>query len=253
MIMNRLMQNLLPLSLLAVALIGGAKASSKTAEAAPASKENSAEEAPPASARNSPAGASGLDSLCANHYNQLHLAVGKFEHVKAIIERDRKAGLPELKASLNAKNVTLYEASWGFYYLGLKAIQKDDYPNYIKYMTIAADDYLNPWAMVKLAKVYYYDKAQWKKDFPKAQITTDKDLERSYTYLTLAFVISGEIEKAHQDNSLLTGVASGGLALKDTFEERGVDGFNARKTLQKKRADLLAKAEAYQKMYEKAK
>ncbi len=237
--MNRLTQNPLPLSLLLVALIGCATASSKTAEAAPV--------------RNSPAKTSGLDSLCANHYNQLHLPVGKFEQVKAIIERDRKADIPEIKAGLNAKNVTLYEASWGFYYLGLKAIQKDDYANYIKYMTIAADDYLNPWAMVKLAKVYYYDKAQWKKEFPKADITTDKDLERSYTYLTLAFVISGEIEKAHQDNSLLTGVASGGLALRDTFEGTGVAGFDARKTLQKRRGDLLAKAEAYQKMYEKAK
>ena len=128
MILNRLLQN--PLPLLVVALIGCATAFSKTAEAAPI--------------RHSPDGASGLDSLRVNHYNQLHLPVGKFEQVKAIIERDRRADIPEIRAGLNAKNVTLYEASWGFYYLGLKAIQKDDYANYIKYMTVAADDYLNP-------------------------------------------------------------------------------------------------------------
>ena len=251
--MCRLQQSFLPPFLLVLALSGGVASSARTYAKPRKGQEKAASktDTPASAPRNQPAGASGLDTLCRNHYNALHLTVGKFEQVKAIIERDKKASVQELKNGLNAKNITLYEASWGLYYLGQKSLSNQDFPHFVQYLTVAADDYLNPWAMTLLAKVYFYDKAAWKKQFPQAQITTDKDLERSYTYLALAFVLSGEIEKDHQDNFLLTGVTNGGLAMRDTFEGTGISGFDARRALQKHQQDMLVKAETYKKMYEK--
>ncbi len=193
----------------------------------------------------------GLDRLCNNHYNRLNLPVGKMSDVKQTIDVARKSTPAELKAKLNASKITLEEASWYLYYLGQKAIQNDDYKGYIKYMTVAADDYLNPWAMTKLAKVYYYDKAEWQKQFPKAQITTDKNLEKSYVYLQVAFVIGGEVETDTKDNSILTGVTNGGLALKDTFEGTGVKGFNPQAAITKNKAAMIDKVKTFKRLYEK--
>ena len=251
--MSRLLQNLLPLSLLAFALSGCTPADARTSKNATGGKGHFASECGQPPAPNDTVGKSGLDSLCDNHYNRLRLPIGKFEQVKAIIALNKKSSVKEIKARLNTRKITLYEASWGLYYLGQKSLNDKDYKHFVKYLTIAADDYLNPWAMTLLAKVYFYDKAEWKKQFPDSEITTDKDLERSYTYLSLALVLSGEIEKEHQDNFLLTGVANGGLAMKDTFEGTGISGFDARKTLQKHQRELLGKAEAYKQMYEKGK
>lgn len=193
----------------------------------------------------------GLDRLCNNHYNRLNLPVGKMTDVKQIIDAARKSTPQELKAKLNANNITLQEASWDLYYLGQKSLSDNDFKSFVKYLTVAADDYLNPWAMTLLAKVYYYDKARWQKDFPKAQITTDQNLEKSYTYLQVAFVIGGEIEHDYQDNAILTGVTNGGLALKDTFEGTGVKGFNSQDAINKNKASMLDKVKTFKRLYEK--
>ncbi|MCW3098814.1 MAG: hypothetical protein JWL77_4432 [Chthonomonadaceae bacterium] len=123
-------------------------------------------------------------------------------------------------------------------------------PFLVKYLTVSADDYLNPWAMVLLARVYYYDKAEWQKQFPKAQIPTSKDLEKSYVYLSVAFVIGGEIESDYKDNSILTGVTNGGLALKDTFEGTGVKGFNPQNAINKNKPATIEKVKTFKHLYE---
>jgi len=244
--MSHLIQGIVPAALLIFALSAGIQVAAGADKNLPARQGKFA-------AGNDKSSSSSPDKLCHNHYNELHLKVGKYEEIKAIIDRDKKASVQELTTILSAKNITLDEASWGLYYLGQKSLGNEDFIHFVKYVTAAAADYLNPWAMTLLAKVYYYDKASWQKQFPKANITTDKDLERSYIYLYFAFALSGQIEKLHHDNTILTGVANGGLALKDTFEGTGVSGFDPRKALQKHQKELLAKADAYTKMYEKGK
>ena len=194
-------------------------------------------------------GESALDRLCDNHYNKRGLKSGDFAQVKPIIDSARKATVKELAARLNTPGITLDDASWSLYYLGQKSLGDNDFKSFVKYLTAAADDYLNPWAMTLLAKVYYYDKESWKKNYPAAEITTDRNLDKSYSYLSLAFLIAGQIEQDHHDNSILTGVANGGLALKDTFEGGRVAGFDPRASLAKNKNDLSAKAQAYQKLY----
>jgi hypothetical protein len=193
----------------------------------------------------------GLDRLCNNHYNKLNLPVGKFAQVNQIIDAARKSNPKELKAKLNAGNITLEEASWDLYYLGQKSLGDGDFPSFVKYLTVSADDYLNPWAMVLLAKVYYYDKAEWQKQFPKSQITTDKNVEKSYVYLSVAFVIGGEIDTDYKDNSILTGVTNGGLALKDTFEGTGVKGFDPQAAINKNKPAMIEKVKTFKRLYEK--
>jgi len=92
-----------------------------------------------------------LDRLCNNHYNRLNLPVGKMADVKGIIEVARKSTPAELKAKLNANKITMEEASWYLYYLGQKSLSTDDFKGFVKYLTVSADDYLNPWAMTLLA------------------------------------------------------------------------------------------------------
>jgi len=192
-----------------------------------------------------------LERLCNNHYNRLNLPVGKMADVKGIIEVARKSTPAELKTKLNANKITAEEASWYLYYLGQKSLSTDDFKGFVKYLTVSADDYLNPWAMTLLAKVYYYDKAEWQKQFPKAQITTDRNLEKSYIYLQIAFVIGGEIETDYKDNAILTGVTNGGLALKDTFEGKGVKGFDPQAAINKNKPAMIEKVKTFKRLYEK--
>jgi len=194
-------------------------------------------------------GETALDRLCDNHYNKRGLQPGAYALNKAAIEAAKKATVPELTARLNAPGITATEASWTLYYLGQKSLGTNDYKAFVKYLTVAADDYLNPWAMTLLAKVFYYDKASWKKNYPEADITTDRNLDKSYTYLTLAFVIAGQIEQDHHDNSILTGVANGGLALKDTFEGGRVQGFDVQASLNRNKPEMIARLQAFQKIY----
>jgi len=53
------------------------------------------------------AGDGGIERLCRNHYNQNRLPVGKFERIKSIIDADRTATVPMLKAKLSGGRITL--------------------------------------------------------------------------------------------------------------------------------------------------
>jgi hypothetical protein len=241
--MNRLLKSSLSLCILLAASAG-------TAHAGQNGHSAQAGGAHTVAAKQGPQGG-GLERLCNNHYNRLNLPVGKFASVNQIIDTARKSNPTELKAKLNASNITLEEASWDLYYLGQKSLGDGDFKSFIKYLTVSADDYLNPWAMVLLAKVYYRDKSEWQKQFPKSEITTDRNLEKSYVYLQVAFVIGGEIDTDYKDNSILTGVTNGGLALKDTFEGTGVKGFNPQAAINKNKAAMIEKVKTFKRLYEK--
>ena len=94
--MSHLIQGIVPAALLIFALSAGIQVAAGADKNLPARQGKFA-------AGNDKSSSSSLDKLCHNHYNELHLKVGKYEEIKAIIDRDKKASVQELTTILSAK------------------------------------------------------------------------------------------------------------------------------------------------------
>lgn len=157
-----------------------------------------------------------LAELCDNQYNRHGYAVGDFSDVNEMLASYTKLDQEQLLKTLEQEATTLYEVSYGLYFLSMRYMQQEAYQDGFRYLAIAADDYLNPLAMVKLARLYYHG-AQKMNIPPEVEVSREQDLVRAYYYITLAFQIGGVITDTFGKNKVLDAIVNGGLALLDTF------------------------------------
>jgi hypothetical protein len=157
-----------------------------------------------------------LAEMSDNQYNRHGYDVGDFSEVSQILATYTKFDKEQLLNKLEHEATTLYEVSYGLYFLAMRYMQQEAYQDGFRYLRIAADDYLNPLAMVKLARVYYHG-AQKMNIPPEVEITREEDLVSAYYYITLAFQIGGVITDSFGKNKVLDAIVNSGLALLDTF------------------------------------
>lgn len=157
-----------------------------------------------------------LAEMFDNQYNRHGYAVGDFSQVSQILASYTNWDKEELLNQLEQEAMTLYEVSYGLYCLSMRCMQQEAYQDGFRYLSIAADDYLNPLAMVKLARLYYHG-AQKMNIPPEVLVSREQDLVRAYYYITLAFQIGGVITDTFGKNKVLDAIVNSGLALLDTF------------------------------------
>lgn len=99
----------------------------------------------------------------------------------ALLEEENKE---KLEKRLGKNGLGLIEASYVFHILGIKYFEADDFEKGMLYQHLAADQYLNPLAMVLLARIYSERKETVVEKFPKGVVTDfEQDLSKSYHYL----------------------------------------------------------------------
>jgi tetratricopeptide (TPR) repeat protein len=117
-----------------------------------------------------------LEELEKNHYNKLNLRVEAAldaEGYQKLFEEFQDLHKEEILNRLSTKKLELHKASFGLYYLANAYAVEGDMENALKYHTIAAEDYLNPQSLLKLAELNFHVN----KDYPKAYEYLHQSLE----------------------------------------------------------------------------
>lgn len=133
-----------------------------------------------------------LEELKNNPYNQLELAVNPAPDLHAyqdlldqLAEKDQAA----LLALLESKNLELHEASFALYYLANSFSKADNLEEALALHMVAANQYLNPQSMLKLAEWYFYK---------------EKDYGKAYEYLYQSLETKLEITENNRSHPLST-------------------------------------------------
>jgi hypothetical protein len=126
-----------------------------------------------------------LADLEANKNNDFGLPIEEKLDLKGLCdELFEEKDKDKLIKRLGKTNLGLQEASYTLHILGIKYFELDDYETGIRYQHIAADQYLNPLAMVMLARIYADKKAEVLAKFPEGAVKTfEQDFSKSYRYL----------------------------------------------------------------------
>jgi hypothetical protein len=117
-----------------------------------------------------------LEELETNHYNALALPVKAAldaEGYKKLFKEFQGLNKDQILDRLNSKGLELHKASFGFYYLATAYAVDGDMKNAIKYHKIAAEEYLNPQSLLKLAELNFHVH----KDYAKAYVYLHQSLE----------------------------------------------------------------------------
>jgi tetratricopeptide (TPR) repeat protein len=117
-----------------------------------------------------------LEELEKNHYNALEVRVDPAldaEGYKRIFEDFQALNKEDILKRLSSKGLELHRASFGLYYLANAYAAEKDMDNAVKYHKIAAEHYLNPQSLLKLAELNFHVR----KDYPKAYKYLHQSLE----------------------------------------------------------------------------
>lgn len=160
---------------------------------------------------------------------------------------------------LKKEDVTLYEVSYGLYYLGLSYLKEGDVEHGVKLLHASAEDYLNPMALSEMARIYYHGDEELHHIFPKEHLEgvhlgIEQNIEKSFVTLNLAFEIAHEVHKKYNSSEILKLVSRDGVELLERFTfnnetDQLKDTEEHRKTLAEDLKKDLELLETYKKMY----
>ncbi len=125
-----------------------------------------------------------VDQLTNNPKNQLGLPVEESTDWLSLAEELETADSKEVKKRLERKGIELAETSYLFYALALSYFKEEKFDEALAALKVAADQYYNPLAMVRLAWIYADTKAEVQKRFPKADLSNfEQDYQKVYDYV----------------------------------------------------------------------
>lgn len=179
-----------------------------------------------------------LQELENNHYNQLQLRVNyalDSDGFRQIFKEFNSLSQQQILDKLTVKGLELHLASFGFYYLANSYAAAGDFDKALKYHQLAAEDYINPQSLLKLAEYYFFEK---------------KDYIKSYEYLHQSLEVIVEITANDYLHILSENSKDKSQFLLAELEAMGMKGLFDRTAIREKlKKDLPALLEQYQKMY----
>ena len=185
-----------------------------------------------------------------NPSNEKGYPAGRITEAKPIVDKLTKMRKEEVKNFIDSAALSLTEVSYSLYFWAMRHIQEGKVDEGVKLLKLTADNYLNPMAMTKLARLKYHGSEAFTKSTPNANATFEKDLKESFYYINLAFEITQIISEKSNDKTVLNYVVNDGLALFDTFHAMDVqnkfDSKGVKEQQKKKRREAL---EQYRTLY----
>ena len=95
-----------------------------------------------------------VEELSKNQYNrELNLPIGEYSTVVKMVDNMKSMDKKHLKSLLTKEDVSLYEASYGLYFLALQYLKEGDVEHGVKLLHVSAEDYLNPIALSEMARI----------------------------------------------------------------------------------------------------
>lgn len=162
-----------------------------------------------------------LKELETNFDNQLELALKPNPDLKKICEELSTLEKETLEKQLQKKGVDLIEVAYGFHFLGNRCFEKNDFDLGLHYQEIAAEVYLNPFANLRLARMYSFPNDKIKTKLPDGQGKDFKqDLNKSFLYLNNAINYAILSNSYLKDNYTIATINKIGGPLIDAFEKK---------------------------------
>lgn len=179
-----------------------------------------------------------LAELEENHYNTLELPVQhpfEADDYQQLFKKFQAMDQEQLIAQLETANLELHQASFGFYYLANAYAANKDLKKTLKYHTIAAQDYLNPQSLLKLAEINFH---------------VHKDYAKAYEYLHQSSQIKVEItENNHSHPIARNGKEKTNYLLQELEKIGNNNGFNKAAVRAKLKAELPDLLNTYRTIY----
>ena len=179
-----------------------------------------------------------LEDLEKNHYNALEMRVDPAlgaEGYKNIFEDFQALNKEDILKRLSSKGLELHRASFGLYYLANAYAADKDMDNAVKYHTIAAEYYLNPQSLLKLAELNFH---------------VHKDYTKAYEYLLQSVEIGVEVHNNNRSHPLANNVKDKTQFLLQELERMGERGVFDRTAIRiKLKEELTPVVDKYREIY----
>lgn len=173
------------------------------------------------SCQNQEARSYSLEELENNEENVLGLYVAEQPAIQKLCQELGAMGREEIIEFLQKKDIGLFEASYGFHFLGNRYFVEDEFDKGMHYQYVAADQYLNPLAQLRIALLYYKPTAEIKGALPEGQGKDfAQDFAKSYHYLHLALNYSMLTMSEFADRTAIDDVNHYGRPLIDVFQKK---------------------------------
>lgn len=182
-----------------------------------------------------------------NKHNELNFLQGSLMDGNELIDQYLNMDKAQVEQHMNETNLNLHEISNAVYFYAMRHIQANKVQEGFDMLHIAADDYLNPIAITKLARIYYHGPAAFGKDH---NLKMEKDLEKSFYYINLAFNVTNTVKEEPGGKKIIDMVVNSGLALFDTFHGLEVNNkFDSKATQEKQAEEMEAALQLFSEMY----
>ncbi|WP_264790098.1 SEL1-like repeat protein [Aureispira anguillae] len=179
-----------------------------------------------------------LEELEQNHHNTLALPVKPnfdAEQYKTMFQVFQEMNQQQILEQLSATDLTLRHASFGFYYLANTYAANQDRENALKYHRIAAEQYINPQSLLKLAEFNFH---------------VTKDYAKAYEYLHQSLEIKVEITENNRSHPLSKNGKDKTQYILQELEKSGENKqFDKAKIREKLKKELPALLETYRTIY----
>jgi hypothetical protein len=137
--------------------------------------------------------------------------------------------------------------------LGNRYFAEDDFEKGMYYQQLAADEYLNPYAMLRLAIIYSKTKEEISSKLPKGKkIEFERDYEKSFQYLLLAINTAVLTMEYFEDRSVMDDINKFGAPLVELYEKRDsslLKDFDIAKSEEKAKKELPDIKAAFLRVY----
>lgn len=179
-----------------------------------------------------------LKELEANLYNDLELRVEPAldaDQYKELFKQFKAMNQEQILGKLSEQGLELHQASFGLYYLANTYAADKDFENTIRYHKIAAEQYINPQSLLKLAEINFH---------------VNKDYAKAYKYLHQSLEVTVEITENNRSHPLAKNGKDKAQFLLQELELSGNKGaFDKAAIREALKASLPALLEQYRKMY----
>jgi hypothetical protein len=194
-----------------------------------------------------------LEQLEKNKQNALGLESIENPDLLALTQKLNEAKKEEIEKLLQKKGLNFFEASYGLHYLGNRYFAEDDFEKGMYYQQLAADEYLNPYAMLRLAIIYSKTKEEISSKLPKGKkIDFERDYEKSFRYLLLAINTAVLTMEYFEDRSVMDDINKFGAPLVELYEKRDsslLKDFDIAKSEEKAKKELPDIKAAFLRVY----
>lgn len=195
-----------------------------------------------------------LSELEDNRKNSLRLRI---EKQPDILRRNEKLSVMDrysVENFLRQKDISFFDASFGIHFLGNRFFLEDNFEKGLYYQHLSADEYMNPYAMLKLAIIYSKDTNEILKSLPKGvKLNFKKDLEISFRYLHRAINTAILIMEKFNDRTAIDDINRFGQPLIELFEKRDsntLGSFDVKAAEEKAALDIKNIKSDFNKIYE---